>query len=73
MSFRAIYKCDICRDDMTKEQVVGVCFVDLTHFKLKGPESTQGIHICRRCLAQIYDQARGVLHPSSDPTSPEQT
>lgn len=67
MSFRSIYKCDICREDTAKECIVGVCFSDLQHFKLKGPESTQGTHICLSCLDQIAQQADSVLH--ANPTS----
>lgn len=62
MSFRAIYKCDICRDDTAKEHVIGVCFSDMKHFKLRGPETTQGTHICLSCLDQIAQQADAHLH-----------
>lgn len=62
MSFRAIYKCDICRDDTAKEHTIGVCFSNLKVFKLRGPESTQGTHICIGCLEQLRQQADSVLH-----------
>lgn len=71
MSFRAIYKCDICRDDTAKEQVVGAHFIGMKNFKLSAPESTQGVHICLGCIGQIYDQAHGVLHRSQSHTSDE--
>jgi hypothetical protein len=71
MSFRAIYKCDICRDDTDKQYVVGVCFSGLKNFKLKSPETTQGTHICLGCLHQIHQQADAVLHALPAPAEQE--
>lgn len=57
MGFKAVYNCDICRDEMPKSRLVGCCFSDMKKFKLSGPESTDGVHICGGCLQQIVEQA----------------
>jgi hypothetical protein len=56
MSFRAIYKCDICREDTHKGDIMGVRFYDMRRFTLAPPESTDGIHICNLCLGQLREQ-----------------
>ena len=56
MSFRAIYQCDICREDTHKGDILGVRFIDLRKFRLSPPESTDGVHICNRCLGQLREQ-----------------
>jgi len=66
MSFRAIYICDICREETLKGNVMGVRFTDLRQFRLSEPESTQGIHICMMCLDQLREQL-GPQHPPQEP------
>lgn len=67
MSFRAIYICDICREDTPKENLMGCRFSDLRQFKLSPPESTDGIHICMLCLNQLREQI-GPKTSCSQPT-----
>jgi hypothetical protein len=67
MSFRAIYKCDICREDTHKGDIKGVCFSDLRKFKLSTPESTDGVHICNLCLGQLREQLCSPLQHSGKP------
>lgn len=57
MGFKAVYNCDICRDHIPKTQLVGCNFSTLKKFRLSGPETTQGVHICGGCLQQIAEQA----------------
>lgn len=57
MGFKAVYNCDICRDEMPKARLIGCNFRDMKKFKLDSPESTNGIHICDGCLQQIVEQA----------------
>lgn len=59
MSFRAIYSCDICREDTLKANLMGCNFSGMRTFKLDVGESTQGVHICIACL----DQLRAQLSP----------
>lgn len=66
MSFRAIYKCDVCHDDTPKDKVMGLFFRDLKHFTLSGPESTKGTHICMGCLDQLREQLG--LNRAANPT-----
>lgn len=56
MSFRAIYNCDICREDTHKGDIMGVRFSGMRTFTLSSPESTDGVHICNRCLGQLREQ-----------------
>ncbi len=56
MTYRAIYICDLCSDETPKDNIHGLNFSGLTHFKVSSPESTQGKHICMRCLDQIHAQ-----------------
>lgn len=56
MSMKIIYKCDICRDEKDKAQLMGCNFTTLNKFKLDKPQTTEGVHICNSCLMQIRDQ-----------------
>jgi len=69
MSFRAIYKCDVCREDTPKGDLMGVRFSGLRDFKLSTPESTDGTHICMRCLGQLREQ----LSPPTSLSAPVTT
>ena len=67
MSFRAIYTCDICREETLKGNVMGVRFIDMRQFKLSEPESTQGTHICVMCLNQLREQLGPPRSPVPQP------
>lgn len=61
MSYREVYKCDVCRDETDKRLMVGCNFSGMKKFKLDRPDSTRGVHICQGCLQQIFDQASVAL------------
>lgn len=56
MSFRAIYSCDICREETLKANLMGCNFSGMRTFKLAEAESTNGVHICVACLDQLREQ-----------------
>jgi hypothetical protein len=56
MSKKITYSCDICRDEMPKDQLLGCHFSNLKDFKLAPAESTDGVHICMGCLGQLQAQ-----------------
>lgn len=61
MGVKEVYNCNICRDDMPVNELVGVNFSGMKTFKLDSPRSTKGVHICFECLAQINEQAEEFL------------
>lgn len=56
MSKKITYSCDVCRDAMPKAELMGCNFKNMKEFKLDTPESTDGVHICMRCLGQLQAQ-----------------
>ena len=56
MSYREVYKCDICREEKDRERMMGCNFKDLRRFTLDVPGSTKGVHICTDCLDQLAEQ-----------------
>jgi len=56
MSKKVTYSCDICRDETPRDQLLGCHFSNMKDFKLASPESTDGVHICMRCLGQLEQQ-----------------
>lgn len=58
MGMKKVYTCDVCRDKKEKYEVKGCNFKNLVRFRLDSPDSTEGIHICGYCLAQIFNQCR---------------
>lgn len=63
MSYREVYKCDICNDETPKDKIMGVRFMNMRDFRLDVPESTKGAHICIRCLDQLRVQLGPVRQP----------
>jgi len=61
MSFKAIYTCDICRDETPRASLFGCNFSNMKKFKLDRPETTQGVHICVWCLDQLQNQLSGMV------------
>lgn len=57
MGYKAVYNCDVCRDEMPRTQLIGCNFSGMKKFTLSAPETTQGVHICGGCLQQIAEQA----------------
>lgn len=62
MGMKKIYNCDICRDEMDRNKLIGLNFIDNKQFKFDKPTSTDGVHICIQCLVQIKDQANEERH-----------
>lgn len=56
MSKNVTYSCNICRDVMPKDQLLGCNFSGMKKFKLDTPGSTDGVHICMGCLGQLQAQ-----------------
>lgn len=56
MSFRKVWKCDICREETLEANIRGCNFSGMREFKLGVAQSTDGVHICIGCLQQIADQ-----------------
>jgi hypothetical protein len=66
MSFRAVYTCDICRDETPIERLMGCNFSGMKKFKLDAPGTTKGIHICVGCLDQLQEQLVSKRLPTPD-------
>lgn len=58
MSYREVYKCDICHEEKDRNDMMGCNFADLRRFRLDPPESTKGTHICTQCAEQLAAQLR---------------
>lgn len=56
MSYREVYRCDICREEKAPEFMMGCNFKDLYRFVLDTPGTTKGVHICTQCLDQLAEQ-----------------
>lgn len=66
MGSRKEYWCDICDDrfshkDAIDQKLVGVRFTDNRKFVLSEFSSTDGHHVCMRCLSQLWQQAPTVM------------
>ena len=62
MGMKKIYTCDICREEKSPEQLLGVVFEDLHKFKLGFPSDTDGVHICIECGKQLKELLRDMSH-----------
>lgn len=56
MSYREVYRCDICREEKDRELMMGCRFSDMHRFTLDTPGTTKGTHICTLCLDQLEEQ-----------------
>ena len=56
MSMKKIYRCNLCREIYEPEFLTGLNFTTLSNFKLDSARSTDGSHICDKCLIQIHEQ-----------------
>ena len=54
---KTIYSCNICKEDKSPGQLIGINFSGMTKFKLGSAYNTDGSHICKDCLKQICEQA----------------
>jgi len=58
MGTKKLYWCDTCEDkDVPYDDLVGVTFKTAFNFELSDPGTTDGTHICRRCLYSMWEQA----------------
>ncbi len=69
MSFKAVYTCDICREDALKANIRGCNFSGMRTFKISDAESTQGVHICIGCLDQLKAQLCRMGSNYAEPTN----
>jgi hypothetical protein len=56
MSYREVYKCDICEVERHRDYMMGCRFKNNEEFVLDSPGTTQGKHICTKCLDQLTEQ-----------------
>lgn len=61
MSIEISYTCDVCRDKIAPEEIMGVVFSGMKTFTLVSHVEArfrdhQGVHICYRCAGQISAQ-----------------
>lgn len=61
MGMKQVYWCDICKDEKSLGQLIGLKFSGLKKFKLDTVHSTDGTHICKDCLLQIKEQIASVI------------
>lgn len=48
-----VYKCDICRDEMHALELFGIRFHGMKSFSISNAASTDGVHVCAKCMAQF--------------------
>lgn len=50
---KRVYSCELCRDEMPAIELYGLHFVNLKDFEIMHAASTDGVHVCARCMDQI--------------------
>lgn len=65
MGSRKEYWCDLCDEhyEHAAFNLVGLRFSNNHDFTLGKPESTDGHHVCQRCLKQLVEQCPQHLDP----------
>ena len=53
MSLKKVYKCDVCRDEMSPADLYGIHFTNMKDFDIRHAASTDGVHVCERCMTQL--------------------
>jgi hypothetical protein len=53
MGMKKVYKCDVCRDEMPPLELYGIHFTNMKDFDIGHAASTDGVHICERCMGQL--------------------
>lgn len=55
MSYREVYKCDVCLDEIGRE-CLQVRFINNEQFKIEAGSNTARFHMCLSCATQMRDQ-----------------
>lgn len=71
MSSIVEWRCDVCSTFFrnrfeAQKDLFGCNFLSMRKFKLDSIDSTQGTHICKKCVAQIYQQTPDDCKINSD-------
>ncbi len=53
MGMKKVYSCDICHHVKDPSVLIGLKFSNLTDFKFAMVNSTDGTHICDKCMLQL--------------------
>lgn len=53
---REIYSCDICGDEKSPVDLIGLHFYRMQDFKLSNARTTDGKHLCVRCARHLAEQ-----------------
>ena len=64
MSMKKVYTCNLCREEFPVEKMVGVYFSGLTDFHFDSAQSTDGVHLCKRCIPQLQKAINKMKNPS---------
>lgn len=56
MSYREVYRCDLCHEEKGPDLMMGCRFKDMHNFVLDAPGTTKRTHICTQCLDQLAEQ-----------------
>ncbi len=55
MGMKKVYTCNLCRDEIKDpDKSFGLHFITYNKFDLRNAGSTDGTHICFRCINQLY-------------------
>lgn len=57
---KVTYYCDICSDETPKLDLFGCRFSNMKDFTLSAADSTDGRHVCKRCLWQLREQSKEI-------------
>jgi hypothetical protein len=64
MSMKRAYACNLCRDEFPVDQMIGVYFTNMKDFHFDTASSTDGVHICKRCIPQLQVEIGKMKNPS---------
>lgn len=53
MTMEKVYTCDLCHEKKPPKVMWGLQFSNLYYFRPGAAESTDGTHICGRCMSQL--------------------
>lgn len=51
-----VYTCNLCREKVKPDRLMGLRFQDMYNFQLDEAKTTDGAHVCMRCLDQLKTQ-----------------
>lgn len=56
MGMKKVYGCDVCRENKTPDELYGLHFTNMRDFDIRHAASTDGIHVCERCMTQLREK-----------------